>query len=209
MKKFVNCLCLFSLGLGLFIIAPSSEVQAQERRVAAANRRATKRAVTHRVARRTTRRAVTRHYYGRPRLGLVVRAVPTAARVVRFGTRTYYLDQGVYYIARGSGFAVVRPAVGLRIRTLPRGFVRTVVRGRPYYYYYGTFYASIEEGSDEYEVVAPPAGAVVDALPEGYEAVEVDGQPYLALDGTYYETVETDLFDNGYGYRVVNAQEGK
>ena len=87
-----------------------------------------------------------------------------------------------------------------------KGLVRTIVRGRPYYYYYGTFYAPVADNSDEYQVVAPPAGAVVDALPEGYEVAEVDGKPYLMLDGTYYETVETDLFDDGYGYRVVAIQ---
>ncbi len=178
------------------------KAQAQERRVAA-KRRTAKRVATRRTVRRVTRRSVTRHYYGRPRLGLTVRAVPPAARIVRSGARAYYLDQGIYYTARGNGFVVVRPAVGLRIRTLPRGFVHTVVRGTPYFYYYGTFYTPVDD-TDEYQVVSPPEGAVVDALPEGYKAVEVSGKPYLKLDDVYYETIETDLFDDGYGYQVVN-----
>lgn len=202
MKKIAYTILMFGLVVGTSAIT-TQETQAQGRRAEVVKRRATKRTVTQKVTHRTTRRAITRHYYGRPRLGLMVRAVPTTARIVRLGTRAYYLDQGVYYAARGSSFVVVRPATGLRIRALPRGFVRTVARGVPYFYYYGTYYGPVKGSTDEYEVVAPPAGAVVDALPEGYEALEVDGKPYLKINDVYYESVETDLFEDGYGYRVA------
>lgn len=200
MNNFICSTCI--LILTMFIVFPAQEVQAQERRVAAVKRRKAQRTVTRRVVRRTTRRAITRHYHGRPRLGLVVSAVPKSARVIRSGSRIYYLDRGIYYVTRGNRFVVVRPAVGLRIRTLPQGFVRTIVRGTTYFYYYGSFYTLVEDGADEYQVVAPPTGALVDALPEGYEAVVVAGKPYLVVGDTYYESVATDQFNDGYGYRV-------
>ncbi len=202
MRKPINLLLSFSLLFGVLLVQPAQEVQAQDRRAAVTKRRATKRKVKIRVVRRTTRRAVTRHYYGRPHYGAVLRTVPAAARVIRFNQRAYRLHEGVYYVQRGNEYVVVRPAAGLRIRMLPNGAVRTVVRGATYHYYYGVFYAPVNDVPGEFQVVDAPVGAIVDALPEGYTLPEGDEGP-LVLDEVHYQPVETDQFDDGYGYQVV------
>jgi hypothetical protein len=95
---------------------------------------------------------------------------------------------------------VVRPARGLRIRTLPMGYRPITIGPRNYYYYYGTYYV---KSANDYVVVNPPVGAVIDALPNGYEVKSVDGNEYYYLDGVYYAEVDANEFQDGVGYQVV------
>ena len=91
------------------------------------------------------------------------------------------------------------------MKILPVGYKRIVVRNRPYFYYYGTYYTQVDNSADEYEVVDAPIGAEVDALPEGYEVVIVEGQEYYKLDDTYYEARINDK-DEEY-YTVIDSPE--
>jgi hypothetical protein len=140
---------------------------------------------------------------GMPRWGTVVTAAPAGAVIIR-GRHPYYYHSGVYYVSRGPGFAVVRPARGLRIRALPVGYRTVVVGPRNYYYYYGTFYTRADS-SDEYVVADAPEGAVVDALPEGCDIKMIGDSEYYVLDGVYYAEVDAPEFEDGVGFQVVKV----
>ena len=137
-----------------------------------------------------------------PRWGTVVSQRPASAIVISSPYGPYYFHNGIYYIYRQPGFTIVRPVPGIRIKVLPVGYRRFILRNRPHYYYYGTFYVKADK-SDEYEVVDAPEGAIVDALPDGYEVENIGGTEYYVLDGVYYTEVETHQIKEGIGYRVV------
>lgn len=148
--------------------------------------RAKKRAVTARRANRVRAkrtRVVHYHYRNLPRRGAVVTTVHTNALTIRFNGIGFRYHAGVWYQPAGAKWRVIRPARGIRIRTLPVGYRKVVVGPRTYFYYYGTYY--VQQGN-EYEVVDTPVGAEVDSLPEGYETHVVDGEEYYELDDTFY-----------------------
>ncbi|MCB1693462.1 MAG: hypothetical protein KDI19_11905 [Pseudomonadales bacterium] len=73
---------------------------------------------------------------------------------------------------------------GQRVHVLPsRHYYRTVVRGRPYYYYSGVFYEPQPYG---YIVVNAPIGARVQTLPSGYVSFGIGGHRYFYVNTTYY-----------------------
>jgi hypothetical protein len=159
------------------------------------------------VATKTThkRRPHTK-YKHLPKRGAVVIKRPRGARVIKHNKRKYWLNNGVYYTKSSNGYRVVRPRRGLRVKILPVGYRKVIVKNRPYYYYYGTYYAQ-PVGSNEYEVVDAPVEAQVTALPEGYETVIEDGETYYVLDGTYYKEVPLDETGENWGYEVVKVTE--
>ena len=68
----------------------------------------------------------------------------------------------------------------------PLGAATVFAAGKPYIYYYGTFY--LYDGADRaYVVVAPPAGALIDYLPDTAKKVEWKGATHYAYAGTYYK----------------------
>ena len=137
-----------------------------------------------------------------PRWGSVVSYRPNGAIIIASYDGPYYFHNGIFYMHRQPGFIIVRPRPGIRIKVLPAGHRRFMIRNRPYYYFYGTFYVKTARGR-EYEVVNAPEGAIVDALPEGYEIKKVGSTEYYVLDGVYYAEVHTDQIENGVGYQVV------
>lgn len=139
------------------------------------------RAVNRKRVKRT--RVVHYHYKNMPRRGAIVKTVHTNAITINHKGVGFRFHTGVWYQPLRSGWKVVRPARGIRIRTLPVGYRRVKVGPTVYYYYYGTYYVQKDQ---EYEVVDTPIGAEVDSLPEGYETVSVGGEEYYELDGTYY-----------------------
>lgn len=160
------------------------------------------------VAKRTVvkRRPHTK-YAHLPKRGVVVVKRPRGAKVIKYNKRKYWLHNGVYYRKTAAGYKVVRPVRGLRVRVLPVGFRRVVVRNKPYFYYYGTYYQQVD-GEEEYEVVDAPVEAQVDALPEGYtEEVQEDGSVHYVLDGVHYKEVPLDEDGNEWGYEVVKVDE--
>ncbi len=204
MKKLLIFIILVTAGISGPGIVEEAKSQTERQVVRKKNRkvkRKVRRRTRRRVRRRVTRRA---HFTYRhlPRYRARVVVAPRGAMVVKRGVVTYRYHEGIFYKPAASGFVVVRPAVGVRVRVLPPARRRIVVVNQPYFYYYGTFY---KETGDEYEVVEAPEGALVDALPDGYEVKEIDGTEYYELDGVHYQEVETDELESGVGYEVVKV----
>jgi Family of unknown function (DUF6515) len=139
-----------------------------------------------------------------PRWGTVVSVRPAGAVVIGRRRHPYYFQEGIFYAPRKGGYAIVRPARGIRIRALPIGYRTVIVGPRTYYYYYGTYYSKADN-SNEYDVVDPPEGAVVDALPDGYDVKTVANTEYYFFDGVYYAEVDAPEFEDGVGYEVVKV----
>jgi uncharacterized protein DUF6515 len=101
------------------------------------------------------------HYYANR--GVIVGSVPVGGAWVtaRAGGRFYY-SGGVWYAARGPGFVVVGPPIGVFVPVLPPYYTTVWVGGLPYYYANDTYYQWRGDQSG-YEVVDPPgAGAAGD-----------------------------------------------
>lgn len=97
----------------------------------------------------THQRVVERHVVVKPapvrtavsRLASAVLNVlpPNHVRVQHHG-ETYYYHDGIYYLRQPHGYVVVRPVAGLRVASLPSGYV-TVRRGRnPLYRFNDVYY---------------------------------------------------------------------
>jgi hypothetical protein len=190
----LNCLKILVISVLLLGTSVVHEAQAQRRRDGVVV-----------VVKKPRRTVVVRHYRGLPRYGRAVRTLPRGALVVKHGNMVYHVADGISYQRRTSGYVVVKPVPGLRVRALPRTLIRLTVRGAVFFYHYGVFY-TLPQGSDGYEVVEPPVGAVVDALPEGYEELLIDDKLYLDVDGVLYKPVGTDLYEDGTGYEVVSTK---
>lgn len=179
MKYTIHLALAFILALGV----NQAEAQTRKTRVVKGKRGTTV------VVRKTNRKRIKRvkvvhhHYRHLPRRGATFTTVNARAITVRHGGVGFRFHEGVWYRPKGAKWVVTRPAVGIRVRTLPKGYRRFVVGPKIYYYYYGTYYA---KSNNEYQVVDAPMGAEIDSLPDGYQTVTVEGETYYELDGTYY-----------------------
>lgn len=142
-------------------------------------------------------------YANLPRWGHSYKLAPKNAFIIAHSGRKYHYKSGIYYRKSGAKYLIVKAPVGLRVQTLPKEGIRCVVRGKRYFYYYGTFYKQVDN-SDEYITVAPPLGARVNALPEGYKTVEIKGEDLYQFEGTYYKVVIDD--NNQELYEVVGEK---
>ena len=185
----------------LVLLASITETVAQKHR--AKNRARHNVRVVHRVHHRVVVRRAHVRYTHLPRWGTVVAVAPSTAIVIKTHGNPYYFHNGIYYTPRNAGYAVVRPARGIRIKVLPVGYRSIIVGPRNYYYYYGTFYSKTDS-ADEYETVDAPVGAIIDALPDGYEVKAINGTEYYVLDDVYYAEVDAPEFDDRVGYEVVD-----
>jgi hypothetical protein len=95
-------------------------------------------------------------YY--PARGFVVRGLPAGYVTVVRGPNRFFFAGGVWYAARGPGFVVVGPPIGVFVPVLPPFYTTVWVGGFPYYYANDTYY-DWNPGQNAYEVVAPPDGA--------------------------------------------------
>ena len=76
-------------------------------------------------------------------VGDVFDTIPaTHVRVVHAG-RTYYVNDGVYYVRNSRGYTVVKPVAGIRVTTLPRGFTTVRVNGRTHYRFNNVTYRRV------------------------------------------------------------------
>ncbi|MEQ8952769.1 MAG: DUF6515 family protein, partial [Gammaproteobacteria bacterium] len=65
----------------------------------------------------------------------VLRSLPAGhTRLVHAG-KTYYFHDGIYYVREPRGYVVVKPVSGIRLTSLPRGYV-TVRVGNDLHYRY-------------------------------------------------------------------------
>ena len=128
-----------------------------------------------------------KHYNKLPRHGAHVTVLPKKTIIVTHRSLNYHYLDGIFYRSITGSYVVTAPPIGIRVSVLPPNPYRVMVLGRPYYYYYGTYYVTVPNGG--YEVVSAPVGAKIDALPDGYEIFELDGKVYYRLDETYYKAV--------------------
>ena len=63
-------------------------------------------------------------------------------RVVHLG-RTYYLHDGVYYVRNGGRYVVVKPATGIRVTSLPRGYTTVRINGSTHYRFNNVTYRRV------------------------------------------------------------------
>jgi len=199
MKKLMILACLLLGILGMAAIPEKAEAQGRRKHAKVKVVRHHTRVV--KIHPRVVRRAHV-HYTHLPRWGAVVSTRPIGAVVIASAYGPYHFHKGVYYVHRKPGFTIVRPVPGIRIKVLPIGYRHMIIRNRPYYYYYGTFYTKADN-NDEYIVVDAPEGAIVDALPDGYEVKTMGDTEYYVLDDVYYAEVDTDEVEDGIGYQVV------
>ena len=122
----------------------------------------------------------------------IVRAVPRNNTVVVYSGVSYRYANGCYYKPHRSGFVVVMPPVGLRVRVLPVGYTNVVIGGRAYFYFGGVYYVQLQPNS--YEIVEIPKEASLVALPVGAETITISGKRYYKIDNTYYEKL---ISENG------------
>ncbi|WDE04797.1 hypothetical protein SG34_026370 [Thalassomonas viridans] len=73
--------------------------------------------------------------------------------------------------------------VGHKVKVLPTGYRKLLVRGTPFYFNAGVFYRSSKSG---YVVVQAPLGARVNVLPAGYVSFTVGVTRYFHVNATYY-----------------------
>lgn len=93
---------------------------------------------------------------------------------------------------------VISPRVsrhGHVVSKLPRGYRRTWLKRKPYFYHRGVFYRPARSG---FIVVRAPVGSIIVSLPVGYQRLWIDGAVYYAYGSTFYRRVPT-------GYIVVDA----
>lgn len=125
----------------------------------------------------------------RSRGAVVIHQLPhTHVTVNHSGVRFFY-SNGVFYRRHPRGYIVVRPIIGLRVRSLPYGFTTVYFGAVPYYYYYGTYY-TFDPRTHEYIVCDKPNKADTDD-PKLDHVSLIDGNVlegiYLKSDGKVVE----------------------
>lgn len=130
------------------------------------------------------------------------RILPGKTVVVKHGGTTIHYNAGKYYRYNAGRYVWVTPPAGIRINTLPAGYVRFRVGNLPYFYAHGVYYINT---ANAYEVVEAPIKAVVASLPEESEKVEINGHTYYECYGTLYQVVRKP---SGRAFQVVGQIEG-
>ncbi|WP_051230339.1 DUF6515 family protein [Epilithonimonas caeni] len=120
----------------------------------------------------------------------IVRVVPRNNTVVVYSGVSYHYANGYFYKPHRSGYVVVTPPVGLRVRVLPVGYTNVVIGGRTYFYFGGVYY--IQEQPNSYEIVEIPKEAYLIALPAGVETITINGKRYYKMDNKYYEKLVSE-----------------
>lgn len=162
-----------------------------------------------RIVRPSGARIVSVH---RPCYGTVIARPLPSFRPVVIGGANYFVDHGIYYVQRPTGFVCVPPPPGAYVRYLPAEYEEVVVGGRSYYYADDTYYeedteieVDIDIDDDDfdieidiekergrrggYRIVEPPVGAYIYTLPVEYEPVVVRNVTYYRAGGCYYRPV--------------------
>ena len=92
------------------------------------------------------------------------------------GRKTVYVSGGTVVTAADFRIGAVVPA-------LPRGHVKVVVGGAPFYYHDGHYFRPVPGG---FKVVVAPVGARITKLPPKYVRVRVGKIHYYRHNGVYY-----------------------
>ena len=145
-------------------------------------------------------------YAALPKWGSLNTVIPEGAEIVSHGVDTFYYKNGIFYTKNPKGYVITNAAPGVRIHGLPFGYRIAMAKGKPYFYYYGTFYEQVNN-TDYYETVIAPEEAIVDAIPLGYEIRKIEKEEYYFLGGTYYAQVPAPALKDKIGYEVVTIIE--
>ncbi len=97
------------------------------------------------------------HNRAYPVTGWRTHALPVHGAPRVWGGGRYWFASGIWYAPFGSGYAVVRPPLGIVVDDLPSLRSMVVIGGITYLYLNGVYYRPRGEGG--YEVVASPLGA--------------------------------------------------
>ncbi len=157
-----------------------------------------------------TTRAPVHHQRVVYKTGAVVHKVPSSGISLRFGNVSFIFNEGVYYRPVSQGYAVVRPPVGLKVRSLPKGREKVVIKGRGYYVSQGIYYV---HDNGYYRVINEPRndliysshtsavaekkgrgarsagfqlGSTYGSIPQGAKSVTVNGQQYFKYRDVYF-----------------------
>lgn len=145
-------------------------------------------------------------YAALPKWGSLYQAIPEGAEIVSNGVDSFYYRSGIFYTKKTKGYIITNAMPGVRIHGLPFGYRIAMAKGKPYFYYYGTFYQQVNS-SDFYETVVAPEEAIVDAIPDGYEIRKIDKEEYYFLGDAYYAQVPAPALKDKIGYEVVTIIE--
>ena len=145
-------------------------------------------------------------YAALPKWGSLNAVIPEGAEIVSNGVDSFYYRSGIFYTKKPKGYVITNAVPGVRIHGLPFGYRIAMAKGKPYFYYFGTFYEQVNN-SDYYETVIAPEEAIVDAIPDGYEIRKREKEEYYFLGGAYYAQVPAPALKDKIGYEVVTIIE--
>jgi hypothetical protein len=104
------------------------------------------------------------HNHAYPARGYVVGGRPEGAIAVNHLGQRYWYGGGVWYGARGRGWVVVGPPIGVFVPVLPPYYTTVWFGGLPYYYANDTYY-TWRDADQGYQVVDPPGAATATTEP--------------------------------------------
>jgi len=110
--------------------------------------------------------------------------------IVPYHGISYRYSGGYFYRPYGNYWRPGPPPIGIRISTLPYGYMPLYVGPSLFFYNSGIFYRRYDNSN--YEVVDPPMGAQVSSLPSGAKTVTVNGEEFYEYNGTYYKETTND-----------------
>lgn len=106
--------------------------------------------------------------------GKIIKELPAGHRLVRVGNTNYHYRNGIFYLAKGRHWVVVRPPIGAIVTTLTTAAILVTISGIPYYLCEGIYYRKV---------------------PAGYEVVEVQVQPVVATSAGKMVQVTAQLLN--------------
>jgi hypothetical protein len=165
-------------------------------------------------------------YYGYPRLGFYLGALPYGYYPFYYGADPYYYANGIFYTEYNGGYQVTTPPVGAAVPNLPRAAKSIMIDNQQYYEFNGVYYKIVvndkgqkvfvvagkdgvlnTDGSDaDEQEMAPKVGDITDQLPENCRKITLNGKKYfVAPDDVYYEQVKDN--NGNIAYRVASTPD--
>jgi hypothetical protein len=135
----------------------------------------------HKEKKTPSKKASVQKVHSPKRVAPEIIKLPTGHKKIVIGKANYYYNSGVFYKKSTAGYVVIKAPIGARINALPVGYITVYYHGRPYFHYYGTYYA-YDDTINEYVVVEAPEEA--EAFEEtGFDKITlIDGS---SLEGIY------------------------
>lgn len=124
-----------------------------------------------------------RHEHHHPYRGIVVPFLSdVVAKLIVYGGREYYYDDGYFYRKGTEGFVIIDPPSGVVVKRLPPGYKIVVIGGRSYFYYNDTYYLRNRQG---YLVVDNPVYQIVEPPVETFKLVTETPEAVSVVTGIY------------------------